>query len=345
MTVWVARAGKNGERENLALEEGRAFIGSGELGDLSKLSTREDIQKLLEETYPDRKIGTVKNNAGQIFNFQKSMQIGDLFALPLKTRPAIAFGKAAGEYEYLAENPEDARHSRKIDWIGEPIRRSAFDQDILYSFGSALTVFRVIKNNAEERLNAVIDGKVIDGKKKTNIQVDTASAAVAIEDDESFDLEQVSRQQISDFIGRKFKGHRMENLVAEVLRAQGFEVHVNKRKGADGGADILAGRGSMGFDEPRLCVQVKSTDAAIGSKDYDELKGVMQKFGAGHGLFVSWGGFKGTVEEEARRGFFNIRLWNAEDLVRELQDVYSRLPKEIQAELPMQQVWTLVEEA
>lgn len=340
MTVWVARAGKYGERENLALEDGRAFIGWGELGDLTKLTSREDIQKLLEETYPDMKLGTVKNHAGQIFNFQKSLEIGDIFALPLKTRPAIAFGKVAGEYEYLADNPEDARHSRKIDWIGEPIPRSAFDQDILYSFGSALTVFRVIKNNAEERVKAVIAGK-----KKPKVQAETNSTAIETEEDESFDLEQVARQQISDFIGRKFKGHRMENLVAEVLRAQGFEIRVNKRKGADGGADILAGRGPMGFDEPRLCVQVKSTDAAIGSKDYDELKGVMQKFGAMHGLFVSWGGFKGTVEEEARRDFFNIRLWNAEDLVSELQDVYSNLPKELQSELPMQQVWTLVDEA
>ena len=70
----------------------------------------------------------------------------------------------------------------------------------------------------------------------------------------------------------------------------------------------------------------------------------MQKFNAKHGLFVSWGGFKGTVEENARRDFFNIRLWNAEDLVSKIQDVYSNLPKELQADLPMQQIWTLLDE-
>ena len=339
MTVWVARAGKYGERENLALEEGRAFIGWGELGDLSRLDTREEVLACVMETYPDIKPGTARNNAGQVFNFLKSFAIGDMFALPLKTRPAIAFGKVVGEYEFIEDNPEDARHSRRIDWIGEPIPRSAFDQDILYSFGSALTVFRVIKNDAEKRIKAVITGK-----KPVPSAIKVADTELSAGDEDTPDLEQIARQQISDFIGRKFKGHKMEALVAEVLRAQGFEVRMNKRKGADGGADILAGRGPMGFDEPRLCVQVKSTDAAIGSKDYDELKGVMQKFGAAHGLFVSWGGFKGTVEEEARRDFFNIRLWNAEEFVREIQDVYTRLPKELQAEMPMQQIWALIEE-
>ncbi len=339
MTVWVARAGKYGERENLALEEGRTFIGWSELGDLSHLNTREEILAYVEEKYPDLKLGTARNHAGQIFNFLKSFEVGDIFALPLKTRPAIAFGKVVGGYEYIADNPEDARHSRRIDWIGEPIPRSYFDQDLLYSFGSALTVFRVIKNNAEERIKAVVAGN-----KSLTLTTVTDAIGVMSDDEDTLDLEQIARQQISDFIGRKFKGHRMEELVAEVLRAQDFEVRVNKRKGADGGADMLAGRGPMGFDEPRLCVQVKSSDAAIGSKDYDELKGVMQKFGAIHGLFVSWGGFKGTVEEEARRDFFNIRLWNAEAFVQEIQDVYLKLPKELQAELPMQQIWALVDD-
>ncbi len=70
----------------------------------------------------------------------------------------------------------------------------------------------------------------------------------------------------------------------------------------------------------------------------------MQKFNAQHGLLVSWGGFKSTVEREARRLFFDIRLWNDQKLVEELQNVYDDLPKEIQAELPLKRSWVLVEE-
>ena len=339
MTIWVVRAGRDGEQEKLAIEKGFAFIGWDNLGDLSPIQTREDIKHLLEKAYPDKGVGTVRNHAGQVFNFVKSIQIDDIFALPLKNQPAIQFGKFIGGYEYIADNPEGARHSRRFEWMGEPIPRSSFDRDILYSFGGAMTVFRVARNNAEKRVLAVIEGKE---KSKTPTEVDSDIADD--EETETPDLAQLARDQISDFIGRKFKGHKMEKLVAEVLKAQGFEVHPEREKGADGGVDILAGRGAMGFDEPHLCVQVKSSDTTIGREDYDKLKGVMQKFGAKHGLFVSWGGFNKNAEEEAKRDFFNVRLWTADDLVGKIQDVYPNLPEEIQSELPMQQIWTLVDE-
>ncbi|MCY4046620.1 MAG: restriction endonuclease [Candidatus Dadabacteria bacterium] len=334
MAIWVARAGKHGGEEDLALEQGRAFIGWTHLGDLSDIHTREQIRELLEKKYPDWNSYKVGNHTGQIFRFIKEIQVGDLLALPLKKRPTIAFGEVVGDYEYIGGNPESAHHSRKVKWKSEPIPRSAFDKDLLYAFGSLLTVFRVNKNK-EDRIKAVIEGKPQPEEETDN----TGDEEQALPD-----LAQLAHDQVSDFIGYKFKSHRMEDLVAEVLKAQGFEVRPNPRKGSDGGVDILAGRGSMGFDEPRLCVQVKSGDTPINSTTYNELKGVMQKFGATHGLLVSWGGFNRNVEEEAKRDFFNIRLWNAEDLVNEIQDVYSNLPKEIQAELPMQQIWLLVDE-
>lgn len=335
MTIWVARAGKYGERENKALDEGRSFIGWNFVGDLGLVKSREDIQKVLEESYPDMKAGTIKNNAGQLYNYVHNMKVGDYFALPLKSRPAIAIGKIAGDYEFLSKNPDDAKHSRKIKWIGEPIPRAKFEQDLLYSFGSAMTVFTVRRNDAEKRILTIMSGKV--GRHETH------EDKHLIEEESDLDIASVAKEQISDFIGRKFKGHLMEDLVAEVLRAQGFVVKKNEKKGSDGGADILAGKGDMGFDEPRLCVQVKSSDSTVGSKEYDELKGVMQKFNAQYGLLVSWGGFKNTVEEEARRDFFNVRLWTGEDLVNEIQDIYEILPEEWQAEVPLQRTWSLIE--
>ena len=339
MTIWVVRAGRHGEREDIAIEQSRAFIGWDNLGDLSHIQTREELKSLMEEAYPDTKFGTVRNYTGQVFNFVKSIQIGDIFALPLKKQPAIKFGQFTGGYEYIANNPEGARHSRQVKWIGEPIPRSSFDKDILYSFGASMTIFSVTRNNAEEKVLAAIEGKE---KPKTPTEV--GSDISDDEESEILDLAQIARDQISDFISRNFKGYGLENLVAEVLKAQGFEVRPNPRKGPDGGVDILAGKGSMGFDEPHLCVQVKSSDSVIGREDYDKLKGVMQTIGAKHGLFVSWGGFNRNVEEENKRDFFHIRLWTADDLVSKIQDVYPNLPKEIQSELPMQQIWTLMDE-
>jgi restriction system protein len=67
----------------------------------------------------------------------------------------------------------------------------------------------------------------------------------------------------------------------------------------------------------------------------------MKNFGATQGLLVSWSGFQSKASSEARRHFFEIRLWDAGDLVGLLLENYERLPEELQAELPLKRIWTL----
>jgi len=64
-----------------------------------------------------------------------------------------------------------------------------------------------------------------------------------------------------------------------------------------------------------------------------ELKGVMDDFKADQGLLVSWGGFKQSVINDSRRRFFEIRLWDAGDLVNAILEHYDQLSKDLQAEL------------
>ena len=73
----------------------------------------------------------------------------------------------------------------------------------------------------------------------------------------SVNLEEEANNRIRDYIGGRFHGHEFTRLVAAVLQAQGYAVEVAP-PGPDGGVDIVAGSGSMGFDPPRICVQVKS---------------------------------------------------------------------------------------
>ena len=113
----------------------------------------------------------------------------------------------------------------------------------------------------------------------------------------------------------------------------------------DGGVDILAGQGALGFDRPRLAVQVKSSDTPVDVKDVREFQTATKNFGADFGLFVSWGGFKRSVEKEVLRHFFDIRLWDADDLVEEILDHYDRLPEDVQADLPLKRIWVLAGES
>ncbi len=108
--------------------------------------------------------------------------------------------------------------------------------------------------------------------------------------------------------------------------------------------DILAGSGPLGLDSPRIAVQVKSGGTPADVRSVRELQGAMSNFGAEKGLFVSWAGYKGTVEKEAMRSYFDLRLWDSDDLLREVFRLYPDLPDEVQAELPLKRIWVLVQQ-
>jgi len=106
--------------------------------------------------------------------------------------------------------------------------------------------------------------------------------------------------------------------------------------------EINAGRGALGFDPPPLAVQVKSGEGPVDVKVLRELQGVMKSFGADRGLVVAWGGYRSSVVKEAARSYFEIRIWDSDDLVRMVQSHYDALPDSVQVELPLKRVWTLV---
>jgi restriction system protein len=106
----------------------------------------------------------------------------------------------------------------------------------------------------------------------------------------------------------------------------------------------LGGRGPLGLDPPRLCVQVESQNSAADVTIYRTLQGSMQTFKAEQGLLVCWGGFNKAVLGESRQGHFPVRLWDSGDLVDAVYRNYESLPSEIQAELPLKRVWMLVSE-
>ncbi len=339
MALWLIRAGKHGEDETTALNKGMAIIGWREMPDLSYIQSYDEMKQKYSEVYPDMSPKAVMNNAAQLWAFSKKIKKGDLVVLPLKTRSAIAIGEIAGDYQYL-----DGRHVRKVKWIKEDIPRNAFGQDLLYSFGAFMTVCQIKRNNAEERVKAILDGRsdLQFGMKKVKI-ADNYTAETVGEDGQAFiDLEEQAFDQIRRLIESKFKGHNLTRLVEAILNVHGYQTY-RAPEGPDGGVDILAGFGPMGFDKPRLCVQVKSggvqNDSAI-----RELEGVMSRVGAEQGLFVSWDGFNKTAMGNIRDLFFKVRLWDDKKLIANLLDSYEKLPDEIQAELPMKRIWIVVPE-
>ena len=132
----------------------------------------------------------------------------------------------------------------------------------------------------------------------------------------------------------------MESLVEAILKAQGFTTY-HTDKGADGGIDILAAPDTLGFGQPRICVQVKSQDSPLERPVLDQLVGTMQHVGADQGLLVCWGGFKKTVMAELPRLFFKVRLWDQNDLIDQFLANYDGLDEELRAEIPLKRMWAM----
>jgi len=129
-------------------------------------------------------------------------------------------------------------------------------------------------------------------------------------------------------------------LVEAVLQAQGFTTYLSP-EGPDKGIDILAAGGPFGFDRPKICVQVKSGDTPADRPELTQLIGAMQNVNADQGLFVSWSDFKTTVYKEVPAQFFKVRLWNQNDLIEQLLEVYEKLDQDIRAEIPLKRIWTI----
>jgi restriction system protein len=164
MAIWLVRAGRHGEQEDAALENGIVVIGWEELPDLSKVKTREELAHLMNDTYPNERPNTLTNWTGQIWAFRERIKANDLVVLPLKTRSAIAIGQVTGPYEYDPTGQQGGWcHTRKVIWLRTDFPRSVsiFGQDLLHSFGAFLTVCQIQRNNAEKRITTIVQRKHI----------------------------------------------------------------------------------------------------------------------------------------------------------------------------------------
>ncbi len=337
MSIWLVRAGSAGEFESRFLNDGRIYLTWDNLNvDLSKQQSVESIRELLEEKYPEAKSGQLKNWAPQIWPFVSRMQVGDWVALPSKKKGSIHFARIKGEYQHLPDSEAPYHHARDVEWFATDIPRSNFDQDILYSLGAFMTICRISRNDAEARIRNMADNNWRVGRVPVVSGVENDSA----ENEAELDIERFAKDQIAKHLTANFSGHGMARIVEAVLKAKGFLTY-RSPEGPDKGVDLLAAPGPLGFESPKICVQVKSGDSPVDRPTLDQLIGAMQNFRADTGLLVSWGGFRSSVDREEASQFFRVRLWDQDKLIEELLNAYDKLDEDLRAELPLKRIWAM----
>jgi restriction system protein len=335
--LWVVRLGKHGEQEAHALESGELVLGF-RVGDLRGAKDRDAVLKVVQQVWPDAKHKRQLIFAAQLNQFSNTIQNGDLVMVPLKTSRHVAVGEIVGPYAPTA----DGHPMRPVRWLKRDVSRDAFRQDILYSFG-VMTVCEISRNDALRRVEAIVETATDPGYESGKAAPGRPPIEPPPPDDLEVDLDEIARDQIERRVASAFTGHNFTRLVAEILKAQGYVVNVSP-PGPDQGIDIVAGRGGLGFEAPRLVVQVKSGDIAADHPTLQALIGAVQTTHADQGLLVSWGGFKRPVEQTRNELFFRIRLWGRTEVLDALFEVYDRLPEELRAELPLRRTWMLVPE-
>lgn len=340
MPVWGVKAGWRGEHENLVFEKGLIVFDWDQVPDLEGIDSKDVLRKILEDANPGSPVQRIAYLLGELLALTQ-MRKGDLVVMRYGSQASLAFGEITGAYSYRPDLPKGARHTYPVKWLREDVPRGELGRDLLANLSTPRMICRLYKNSAEERIREIFKGKpdpgttILDDKASFEDETERASGQ------ELINIEEYSQDQIRSFIGENFREHRMTYLVSAILRAQGYQTY-DSPPGPDGGVDILAGKGAMGFDHPKLCVQVKSGSDPIDIMAIRELEGVMSRINAEHGLFVSWSGFKRSVNKEKRHLFFKVRLWDSSDLIEALLKNYENLSDAIQAEIPLKRVWTLV---
>lgn len=73
MALWVVRAGKYGQRKQIELDKNFVAIGWNSLPDLSKITSKENLERLYLNYFEEGKKMALAINIGQIWLFIKGI--------------------------------------------------------------------------------------------------------------------------------------------------------------------------------------------------------------------------------------------------------------------------------
>lgn len=273
--TWLIRVPPGRENEDDA-RDGLLAADLGIRGDISHLTDFDDAIRLVESDAPGMRLGSIESRARSLHDLAAGIQPGDLILAPLGRSREVAIGLARPEMT-VSSSGLPARRAE----ILRILPRQALPADLANSLAAQSGVARVRLPGAEARIAELLSGK-----------------AVAPEEERD--------------PGSLLGGHDMAALVAAILESDGYLCHLSP-PGPDGGVDIVAGRGILGFDGG-VVVQVKSGRITCGTEEIDRLMGVMAAQGAGQGLLVSWGGFTRPALVRAASLRLKVRLWGREDV-------------------------------
>ncbi len=121
MTAWIVRAGREGEKLQYCLDNGRSVIAWPRLATDLKGESRDEIRAGISGLLQDAKRGQLDVWAQSLYAFVTLMAPGDLVITPYKAEPRVAIGRVIGPYEYRPDLGADNQHTRPIATLGSAL--------------------------------------------------------------------------------------------------------------------------------------------------------------------------------------------------------------------------------
>ena len=328
-TYWMVRAGEGGFRFEEFQSQSQVTISWHEMGNLSTLNLRTDFQKVAAAAYPNVSAGTLSSYAGQTFRFVREMKTGDYVVTYNPSERIYLLGTVAGEYEYTPSVNNEHPNRRRVQWRGK-VARDDISVAARGSLGSISTLFQIPIDVGQEleRLAAQPAGSHA-----------TPVAPLAAPADEVSSQYKDIQNQALEFIKDRVNAldwSDMQELVAGLLRAVGYKTRISP-SGSDRGKDIVASRDGLGFEDPRIVVEVKHRAAAMGSQEIRSFLGGPHE--RDKGLYVSTGGFTKDARYEAERGRIPVTLMDLDDLVKALLEHYEQADSQTQRLVPLRKLY------
>lgn len=331
-TMWMVRAGESAYLID-DFEQGYIAIGWNDVGDLSSITSVEQVKTLYEKAYPGEPASKSSNAAAMIFKFRQVLGMGSrVLSYDPGTRTYLV-GEVVSDYLFQPDLVRDCLHVRKVRWAAK-VSRDALKVSSRNSLGSTLTLFQV-----NEEIIADIDGAI--SGRPSHEEAGTGPK----EDKEELDqLKEDAVARAHELIKDRILAlspDDMEQLVAALLRAMGYKSKVMP-KGPDRGVDVLASPDGLGLESPRIKAEVKHRkNTQMGSQDIRSFLGGLRE--GDRALYVSTGGFTKDARYEADRSNVPLTLLGLDELTSLIVSHYESFDLEGRVLIPLVRVYWPIE--
>ena len=156
-TVWLIRAGGRGEFAESFIENEIVAVGFGELGDLSEISSRDEMLELVKLDRPESSDGQARSSANQLWAFLSQVRRDDLVVMPSMNNSGFALGTVTEEYWYRHDAVDALHHAVSVDWKPDEVPRTAVRQDLLKALGLRPTINRIRSDDHARRVQQLLE--------------------------------------------------------------------------------------------------------------------------------------------------------------------------------------------